>query len=116
MQEFSIFIAPLVFMFIGVVTYLESDLPHRRIGYRVLSVKQTVETWQVSNKFAAKLLLIVGGILLVVGVFLNSYFRMLAIWELIVINLVEILVMGLLVVSLTEWRVNISFDKEGNRK
>ena len=72
MQEFSIFIAPLLFMFFGLVTYLESDLPHRRLGYRVLSVKQTVETWRVSNKFAAK-------------------------W-------------------LTEWRVNMSFDKEGNRK
>ena len=116
MQEFSIFIAPLLFMFFGIVTYLESDLPHRRLGYRLLSVKQTVETWKVANKFAAKFLLIVGGILLIVGVFLNSYFRMLAIWELIVINLVEILVMGLLVVGLTEWRVNISFDKEGNRK
>lgn len=116
MQEFSIFIAPLVFMFIGIVTYLESDLPHRRIGYRVLSVKQTVETWQVSNKFAAKLLLILGGILLIFGVFLNSYFRTLAIWELIVINLVEIIIMGLLVVGLTEWRVHMSFDKEGNRK
>ena len=70
MQEFSIFIAPLLFMFFGLVTYLESDLPHRRLGYRVLSVKQTVETWRVSNKFAAKLLLIVGGILLVIGVIL----------------------------------------------
>ncbi|MBP3909027.1 MAG: SdpI family protein [Turicibacter sp.] len=116
MQEFSIFIAPLLFMFFGLVTYLESDLPHRRLGYRVLSVKQTVETWRVSNKFAAKLLLIVGGILLVIGVFLNSYFRTLAIWELIIINLVEITVMALLVVGLTEWRVHMSFDKEGNRK
>ena len=109
MQEFSIFIAPLLFMFFGLVTYLESDLPHRRLGYRV-------ETWRVSNKFAAKLLLIVGGILLVIGVFLNSYFRTLAIWELIIINLVEIIVMALLVVGLTEWRVHMSFDKEGNRK
>ena len=83
---------------------------------RMLSVKQTVETWRVSNKFAAKLLLIVGGILLVIGVFLNSYFRTLAIWELIIINLVEIIVMALLVVGLTEWRVHMSFDKEGNRK
>lgn len=116
MQEFSIFIAPLLFMFLGIVTYLESDLPHRRLGYHLLSVKQTVETWKVANKFAAKLLLIVGGILLVVGVFLNSYFRMLATWELVIINLVEIVIMGLLVIGLTEWRVKISFDKEGNRK
>ena len=98
MQEFSIFIAPLLFMFLGIVTYLESDLPHRRLGYHLLSVKQTIETWKV------------------VGVFLNSYFRMLATWELVIINLVEIVIMGLLVVGLTEWRVKISFDKEGNRK
>ena len=38
------------------------------------------------------------------------------IWELIIINLVEIIVMALLVVGLTEWRVHMSFDKEGNRK
>ena len=63
MQEFSIFIAPLLFMFFGLVTYLESDLPHQA-WLSVLSVKQTVETWRVSNKFAAKLLLIVGGILI----------------------------------------------------
>lgn len=116
MQEFSIFIAPLFLMILGFVIYLESDLPHRRLGYRVLSVKQTNEIWQVTNKFAAKLLLIIGGILLVVGVILNSYFRTLAIWELIVINLVEFIVMGLLVMGLTEWRVYILFDKEGNRK
>ena len=68
MQEFSIFIAPLLFMFFGLVTYLESDLPHRRLGYRVLSVKQTVETWQYLISLP-KLLLIVGSILLVIGVF-----------------------------------------------
>ena len=37
MKEFSIFIAPLVFMFLGLITYLESDLPHQKIGYRVLT-------------------------------------------------------------------------------
>ncbi len=116
MQEFSIFIAPLVLMFFGVVTYLESDLPHQKLGYRVLSVKQTVETWQVSNRLAAKLLLIFGTITLVVGVLLNSYFRTLIIWEILLINLGEIIVVGLLVVLLTEWRIKISFDKEGNRK
>lgn len=116
MQEFSVFIAPLVLMFFGVVTYLESDLPNQKLGYRVLSVKQTVETWQVANKFAAKILLVFGAITLVIGVLLNSYFRMLVVWEILLINLGEIIVIGLLVVLLTEWRVKISFDKEGNRK
>lgn len=116
MKEFSIFIAPLLLMFCGLVTYLESDLPHRRLGYRVLSVKKTVETWQVSNKFAAKVLLITGGLLLVFGVLLNSYFRTLAIWEIVCMNVVELVVMIALVIALTEWRVKISFDKEGNRK
>ena len=116
MKEFSIFIAPLVFMFLGLITYLESDLPHQKIGYRVLTVKQTVETWQVSNKFAAKVLLVFGGLLLIFGVILNSYFRTLAIWELIVINVSELIIIGGLVIGLTEWRVNISFNKEGKKK
>ena len=113
MKEFSIFIAPLLFMFLGLITYLESDLPHQKIGYRVLTVKRTLDTWRVSNKFAAKILLIFGGLLLIFGVILNSYFR---IWELIVINLIEFIVMGVLVIGLTEWRVNISFNKEGIKK
>ena len=116
MKEFSIFIAPLVFMFLGLITYLESDLPHQKIGYRVLTVKQTVETWQVSNKFAAKVLLVFGVLLLIFGVILNSYFRTLAIWELIVINVIELIIIGGLVIGLTEWRVNISFNKEGKKK
>ena len=116
MKEFSIFIAPLLFMFLGLITYLESDLPHQKIGYRVLTVKRTLDTWRVSNKFAAKILLIFGGLLLIFGVILNSYFRTLAIWELIVINLIEFIVMGVLVIGLTEWPVNISFNKEGIKK
>lgn len=116
MQEFSIFIAPLVLMISGFVAYFESDLPHRRLGYHLISVKKTVETWQVANKFAAKLLLIMGILLLICGVFLNSYYRTLAFKELIIINLSELIIMGLLVISLTEWRVRMMFDKEGNRK
>lgn len=116
MREFSLFIAPLILMFFGIVTYLESDLPHRRLGYRVLTVKRTLETWQVSNKFAAKVLLICGAITLVVGVGLNSYARLLVVRELLLVNVIELVVVSLLVILLTEWRVNISFNKEGIRK
>ena len=116
MQEFAVCIAGFIFMLFGIITWFESDQPNGKLGYRLLTVKKTLPAWRLSNKFAAKICLIFGAISSVIGIYINSFGRLLTIKELILVNVIELIVMTVLTVILTEIRTHLVFDKEGNRK
>ena len=116
MQEFAVCITGFIFMLCGIIMWFESDQPNGKLGYRLLTVKKTLPAWQLSNKFAAKLCLIFGAISLVIGIYINSYVRLLTVKELVIFNVIELVIMALLTIVLTEIRTHLVFDKEGNRK
>jgi len=116
MQEFAICITGFIFMLLGIITLLESDQPKRRFGYHLITMKHTPEAWKLSNKFASKLWLIFGAIALAIGVLFNSYFRLLTIGEIILVNILEIIIIIGVTTFLTELSLRLKFDKEGKRK
>ena len=116
MLEFSVFIVGLLSMLIGVVNVLESDQDIRRFGYRVRSVLQTKESWQFANKVFGVMLVSMGAIALVIGIILNSYIRLLSPFEVVMINVLELVVIVLISMAITEIRVKQLFNKEGKQK
>ncbi|CUM99900.1 MULTISPECIES: SdpI family protein [Turicibacter] len=116
MLEFSVFIVGLLSMLIGVVNVLESDQDIRRFGYRVRSVLQTKESWQFANKVFGVMLVSMGAIALVIGIILNSYIRLLSPFEVVMINVLELVVIVLISMAVTEIRVKQLFNKEGKQK
>lgn len=116
MIEFTVFIVGFFAMLIGIINFLESDRLMRRFGYHVKSVKETQETWEFANRFFGVMLVSTGAVALVVGILLNSYMRILSPFEILLVNVVELV--GIAVVSIlsTEIRVKQLFDERGNRK
>ena len=57
-----------------------------------------------------------GAIALVIGIILNSYIRLLSPFEVVMINVLELVVIVLISMAITEIRVKQLFNKEGKQK
>ena len=62
------------------------------------------------------MLVSMGAIALVIGIILNSYIRLLSPFEVVMINVLELVVIVLISMAVTEIRVKQLFNKEGKQK